>query len=95
MLVRDVRAHVLAVASGTLYVLGFAGFDMWPLSLVALVPLLAALADMGQIAHPCVALSPGRFAPAARGRRTERGLNLGRTLRAEPHQFLYVSPSSA
>ena len=33
----------LAAVSGTLYFLGFAGFDLWPLSFVALVPMLWAL----------------------------------------------------
>jgi apolipoprotein N-acyltransferase len=36
-------ATLLAALSGTLYFLGFAGFEIWPLSLVSLVPLLLAL----------------------------------------------------
>src|SRR5262249_8642339 len=36
-------AYALAVASGLLYFLGFPGIDLWPLSLVALVPLIVAL----------------------------------------------------
>lgn len=36
-------ARALAVLAGTLYFLGFAGFEIWPLSLVSLVPLLVAL----------------------------------------------------
>jgi apolipoprotein N-acyltransferase len=35
--------YVLAALSGALYFLGFAGFDLWPLAFVALVPLLWAL----------------------------------------------------
>src|SRR5687767_9546596 len=33
----------LAALSGALYFLGFAGFEVWPLALVSLVPLLIAL----------------------------------------------------
>ena len=36
-------AYGLAVATGVLYFLGFPGIDLWPLSLVALVPLLIAM----------------------------------------------------
>jgi apolipoprotein N-acyltransferase len=36
-------AYVLAALSGALYFLGWAGFDIWPLSLVALVPMLWVL----------------------------------------------------
>lgn len=36
-------AYALAFFSGLLYFLGFAGTDLWPLSLVALAPLLVAL----------------------------------------------------
>jgi apolipoprotein N-acyltransferase len=36
-------AYVLAALSGTLYFLGWAGFDIWPLSMVALVPMLWVL----------------------------------------------------
>lgn len=35
--------YALAAASGTLYFLGFAGFDVWPLAFVALVPMLWAI----------------------------------------------------
>jgi apolipoprotein N-acyltransferase len=35
--------YALAALSGALYFLGWAGFDLWPLSLIALVPLLWAL----------------------------------------------------
>lgn len=37
------QAYALAVLSGLLYFLGFPGMDIWPLSLVALVPLIVAL----------------------------------------------------
>jgi apolipoprotein N-acyltransferase len=37
------QRYLLAALSGTLYFLGFAGFDVWPLAYVALVPLLWAL----------------------------------------------------
>ena len=36
-------ATLLAAVSGALYFLGFAGFEIWPLSLISLVPLLLAL----------------------------------------------------
>jgi apolipoprotein N-acyltransferase len=36
-------AYALAALSGALYFLGFAGFDLWPLSLIALVPLMWVL----------------------------------------------------
>jgi len=36
-------AYALAVLSGLLYFLGFPGIDIWPLSLVALVPLIVAM----------------------------------------------------
>jgi apolipoprotein N-acyltransferase len=36
-------AYALAALSGALYFLGFAGFDLWPLALIALVPLLWVL----------------------------------------------------
>ncbi len=36
-------ATLLAALAGAFYFLGFAGFEIWPLSLVALVPLLLAL----------------------------------------------------
>ena len=39
----DLRPRLLAALSGTLYFLGFAGFDVWPLAFVAIVPLLLAL----------------------------------------------------
>src|SRR3954470_10029290 len=35
--------YALAALSGALYFLGFAGFDLWPLAFVALVPMLWAL----------------------------------------------------
>jgi len=35
-----VGSYLLAVVSGVLYVLGFPGFGIWPLSLIALVPVL-------------------------------------------------------
>ncbi len=38
----------MAAAAGVLYFLGFAGFDLWPLSFVALVPALWALDPIGQ-----------------------------------------------
>jgi apolipoprotein N-acyltransferase len=38
--------YALAAASGTLYFLGFAGFDLWPLAFVALLPMLWALDPM-------------------------------------------------
>jgi apolipoprotein N-acyltransferase len=38
-----VTAYLLAALSSALYVLGYAGFDVWPLSLVALVPVLHAV----------------------------------------------------
>lgn len=37
------RLYVLAAVSGALYFLGFAGFGIWPLSYVALIPALWAL----------------------------------------------------
>lgn len=37
------KAYALAVLSGFLYFLGFPGMDIWPISLVALVPLIVAL----------------------------------------------------
>ena len=37
------RPYGAAILAGTLYFLGFAGFDLWPLCFVALVPLLWAL----------------------------------------------------
>ncbi|MEZ4447327.1 MAG: hypothetical protein R3B72_50075 [Polyangiaceae bacterium] len=36
-------AYGLATLTGILYFLGFPGIDVWPLSLVALVPLLIAM----------------------------------------------------
>jgi len=36
-------AYLLAALSSALYVLGYAGFDLWPLALVALVPVLYAV----------------------------------------------------
>ncbi|MFI5307143.1 MAG: apolipoprotein N-acyltransferase [Polyangiales bacterium] len=36
-------SYLFAVASGVLYVLGFPGFEIWPLSFVALLPLLYVL----------------------------------------------------
>ncbi len=38
----------MAAAAGVLYFLGFAGFDLWPLSFVALVPVLWALDPLGE-----------------------------------------------
>ncbi len=38
----------MAAAAGVLYFLGFAGFDLWPLSFVALVPALWALDPIGE-----------------------------------------------
>src|SRR5689334_14361371 len=35
--------YALAALSGALYFLGFAGFDLWPLAFVALVPMLWVL----------------------------------------------------
>lgn len=37
------QRYLLAVLAGTLYFLGFAGFGIWPLAYIALVPLLWAL----------------------------------------------------
>jgi len=37
------QAYALALLSGVLYFLGFPGMDIWPISLVALVPLIVAL----------------------------------------------------
>jgi apolipoprotein N-acyltransferase len=37
------KRYALAVLSGALYFLGFAGFDLWPLAFVALVPMLFVL----------------------------------------------------
>jgi apolipoprotein N-acyltransferase len=37
------RAYLLAFATGALYFLGFAGTDIWPVSLVALAPMAVAL----------------------------------------------------
>lgn len=48
-------AYALAVASGTLIFLGFAGFDIWPLAFVAWAPLLVAV--RGQ--RPALALKLG------------------------------------
>ena len=48
----------LALLSGTLYFLGFAGFDVWPLSFVALAPLVVALEGQS----PRRALAIGSFA---------------------------------
>lgn len=45
------RALLLAL-SGVLYFLGFAGFDLWPLSFVALVPALWALDPVGETTPP-------------------------------------------
>lgn len=39
-------AYALAALSGALYFLGFAGFDLWPLALFALVPLMWVLDPM-------------------------------------------------
>jgi apolipoprotein N-acyltransferase len=36
-------AYLLAFATGTLYFLGFAGTDIWPCALVALVPMAVAM----------------------------------------------------
>jgi apolipoprotein N-acyltransferase len=52
------RRLALAAVSGALYCLGFAGFDIWPLSLVAFVPLFVALED----ATPRQALQVGLVA---------------------------------
>jgi apolipoprotein N-acyltransferase len=38
-----VIAYLLAALSSALYVLGYAGFDLWPLALVALVPVMFAV----------------------------------------------------
>lgn len=40
-------AYGLATATGVIYFLGFPGIDLWPLSLVALVPLIVALRGQG------------------------------------------------
>ncbi|MDD9935970.1 MAG: apolipoprotein N-acyltransferase [Myxococcales bacterium] len=37
------RCYLLAAFGGCLYFLGFAGFDVWPLALIAFVPLLGGL----------------------------------------------------
>ncbi|MBN1654706.1 MAG: apolipoprotein N-acyltransferase [Deltaproteobacteria bacterium] len=37
------RSYLLAVLSGALYFLGFAGFDLWPLAFIALIPLFVVL----------------------------------------------------
>ena len=39
---------LLAALSGALYFLGFAGFDLWPLCLVALIPLFVVLEGQGE-----------------------------------------------
>src|SRR5213075_1406441 len=41
------RAYALSVLSGFLYFLAFPGIDVWPLSFVALVPLILALRNQG------------------------------------------------
>jgi apolipoprotein N-acyltransferase len=41
------RAYALSVLSGFLYFLAFPGIDVWPLSFVALVPLVIALRNQG------------------------------------------------
>lgn len=41
----------LAALSGVLYFLGFAGFDLWPLALIAYVPMLFALQRLRLEAH--------------------------------------------
>src|SRR4051812_43187656 len=44
MLVKSERAALaLAALSGTMYFLGFAGFEVWPLALLSGIPLLFAL----------------------------------------------------
>jgi apolipoprotein N-acyltransferase len=53
------RRFGLAVGSGTLYFLGFAGFDIWPLALVALVPFLWAVVGTG--AGSATESAPGRL----------------------------------
>jgi apolipoprotein N-acyltransferase len=40
-----------AALSGALYFLGFAGFDLWPLSFIALVPLLAVVDHSAPLGH--------------------------------------------
>lgn len=47
-------AYPLALLSGLLYFLGFPGMDIWPISLIALVPLIVAL--KGQPARRATAL---------------------------------------
>lgn len=47
-------AYPLALLSGVLYFLGFPGIDIWPISLIALVPLIIAL--KGQPARRATAL---------------------------------------
>jgi apolipoprotein N-acyltransferase len=44
---RGAWPFLLAALSGSLYFLGFAGFDLWPLSLVALIPLFVVLEGEG------------------------------------------------
>ncbi len=47
-------AYGLAALSGLIYFLGFPGVDLWPLSFIALVPLILAL--RGQTTRRCVGL---------------------------------------
>ncbi len=49
---------MLAALSGALYVLGYAGFDVWPLAFVALVPVLVAVARL-PLDRPGLALRVG------------------------------------
>jgi apolipoprotein N-acyltransferase len=44
--IRGSWPFLLAALSGTLYFLGFAGFELWPFSFIALIPLIA-LIDLG------------------------------------------------
>lgn len=48
------QAYGLALTSGVLYFLGFPGIDLWPVSFVALVPLILALE--GQTTKRCTGL---------------------------------------
>jgi apolipoprotein N-acyltransferase len=52
---------LFALLSGVLYCLGFAGFDIWPLALIAFVPLLIALEGT----TPTLALRLGLLAGTA------------------------------
>lgn len=51
------RPLALAAVAGALYFLAFAGFDLWPLCFIALVPMLWAIDPVGEGAE----MSRGRF----------------------------------